>query len=282
MAARALERPRGLLTSRAVVALTQLAGVLADLDRRPAFVAGQASPLLDRPELAAVEDKARAPWPAVAISPQKLARCSYDPTQLVVVEVGDLRPWPGTRQVQSLVLYLVADAGEGPLIEEGSRDVAVRLRAQAAKPLVHVEVVRDHIGPELGNDWMERDLARRHELDHRRRLTRGDVLVRADHDSRLRRREPPALSGTVHMPLPLHAHVGVKHDILAVGSERDHEVLAVRLDRLHGAPYDLAAGGGGRHPCGNEVEPGDDAPGERATQHRRRAKDRVALGHGSR
>ena len=126
---------------------------------------------------------------------------------------------------------------------------------------------------------MERDLARGHELDHRWRLTGSDVLIGADHDARLGRREPPALAGTVHVPLPLHAHVGVKDDVLAVSGERDQEVLAVRLDGLHRSSDDLPARGRRSHLRRDKLEPRDNAPGERATEHGRGAKDRVALGH---
>ena len=126
---------------------------------------------------------------------------------------------------------------------------------------------------------MERDLARGHELDDRRRLAWRDVFVRADHDARLRRSEPPALTGAVDVPLALHAHVRVEDHVFAVGGERDEEVLAVRLDGLHGAADDLSPRGGRRHLRSDEIESGDNAASESATQHGRRAKDRVAFGH---
>ena len=126
---------------------------------------------------------------------------------------------------------------------------------------------------------MEHDLTRGQQLDHRWRLARGDVLVCTDHDARLRGREPPALAGPVDVPLPLHAHVRVKNDILAVGGERDQKVLAVRLDGLHGAADDLPARGRRSQLRLNKIEPGDHPPSERATKHGRRAIDRVAFGH---
>jgi hypothetical protein len=126
---------------------------------------------------------------------------------------------------------------------------------------------------------MERDLARGHELHDGRCLAGGDVLVRADHDARLRWRKPPALPRSIDVPLPLHTHVGVQDDVLAVGGERDQEMLAIRFDRFHGAANDLSPRRRWSHLRCDEIEARDDAAGEGATQHGRRAKDRVALGH---
>src|SRR5438552_16247769 len=126
---------------------------------------------------------------------------------------------------------------------------------------------------------MERDLTRGHELDDRWCLARRDVVVSADHDARLRWREPPALTRTVHVPLALHAHVRVEDDVLAVGGERDQEMLAVRLHGLYGAADDLSPRRGRSDLRRDELESGDDAPRERATQHGGRAKDRDAFRH---
>src|SRR5439155_11955348 len=148
LANQALGGPRRRLAGRAVVAPAELVGVEADVDRRPAFVARHAPPLLHGAELPAIEHKTRAPRPAVAISPQKLARGQDDPAELVVVDLADLRPRPGASDEQRLVLDLVPDARKGALVEEGGRDVALGLGTEAAQAFLEIEVVGDHIRPE--------------------------------------------------------------------------------------------------------------------------------------
>ena len=251
----------------------------ADVDRRPALEARQAPSLLHRAKLSTIESEARSPWAAIAIAAQELARGEDHPAKLGVVDISDLRPGPRAGDEQRLVLDLVPDSRKGALVEEGGGDIALRLRAQPANALVEIEVIGDHIRPELGNHGMERHFTGGHELDDGRGLAGGDVLVRADHDARLGRGEPPALPRSVHVPLPLHAHVRVEDHVLSIRRERDQEVLAIRLDRLHRAADHPATRRRGSHLRRNEIESGDHATGERATEHARRTKDRVAFGH---
>ena len=126
---------------------------------------------------------------------------------------------------------------------------------------------------------MEHDLARSHQLDHGGRFARGNVRLGADDHTRVRRREPPALIRPVDVPLPLHPHVGVEHHVFGIGGERDHQVLAVGLDRFHGAAHDLPPRGRRCHLRRDELESGDKATAERAAEDRRGAEDRVAFGH---
>src|SRR6185503_11029934 len=102
-------RARRRLAGRAEVALAELVRMKADIDGRSAFVARQAAPLLYRPELSSIEREARSPRAAVAISPKEVARGEDDAPQPRVIEIGDLRPRPVTRDEQRFVLDLVAD-----------------------------------------------------------------------------------------------------------------------------------------------------------------------------
>src|SRR5438309_3255443 len=178
----ALRGLRGLLAARAVIALAKLVRVEADVDRRPALEARQAPSLLHRAKLSTIESEARSPWAAIAIAAQELARGEDHPAKLGVVDIGDLRPGPCAGDEQRLVLDLVPDSRKGALVEEGGGDIALRLRAQPANALVEIEVIGDHIRPELGYHGMERHLTGGHELDDRGRLAGSDVLVGADHD----------------------------------------------------------------------------------------------------
>src|SRR5439155_24631924 len=270
---------RGRLAARAVVALAELVRVESDVDRRPALVTRKPATLLHRTQLPAIEHKARAPRPTVAIAPQQLACGEDDPAQLAVIELADLRPGPCAGDEERLILDLVPDARQGALVEERGGDVALGLRTKAAQAFLEIEVVGDHIRAELGYHRVKGYLADGHKLDDGRRLARRNVLVGADDDARLRRREPPALPRTVDMPLPLHPHMRVKDDVLAIGGKRDQEVLAVRLDGLDRAADHLATRGGRRDFRRDELEARHDSPGKRASEHGRGAEDRVAFGH---
>src|SRR6266550_7847366 len=121
---------RWLLALRAEVALAELVGVEADVDQSPALIAREATALLNRAQLAAVEHKARTPRPTVAIAPQEVPCGENDATQLGVVEVRDLRPRPRVREEERLVLDLVPDPRKRALVEERRRDLTVGLCAQ--------------------------------------------------------------------------------------------------------------------------------------------------------
>src|SRR5205823_1975904 len=69
--------------------------------------------------------------------------------QLAVIELADLRPGPCAGDEEGLVLDLVPDARQGALVEERGGDVALGLRTQAAQAFLEIEVVGDHIRPEL-------------------------------------------------------------------------------------------------------------------------------------
>src|SRR5437660_3251522 len=276
---RALDLP---LAARAVVAATEFARMVAPGDRRAALVARLSGALLDPDELPSIEREARPPRSTLAIAPQEVSGDVEHVTQRIVVEIRDASPRPHTREKERLVLDLIPDPRDGALVEESGGDVAFRSCLQPAEGLDHVEAVRDHVGAELRHHGMERELARGHELDHWRRLARRDVFIGGDDDARIRRFEPPALAGPVHVPHARHAHVGVEHDVLTVGLEGDHEVLPVRLHGLDRAPDDPALRSGERDLRCDDVESGDDATRERAAEHRRGAVDRVALRHAAR
>src|SRR2546423_10331026 len=126
----ALDGLRGRLAGRAEIALAELVRVKADVDRGPAFVAGEPAALLHRTELAAIERETRTPRATIAIAPQEIPRGEDDATKLGVVEVRDLRPRPRARDEERLVLDLVPDARQGALVEECRRDLTVGLCAE--------------------------------------------------------------------------------------------------------------------------------------------------------
>ena len=269
---RALRGSRRRLAGRAEVALAELVRMKADVDRVP-HEATAVPTFLHRTELTAIESETRTRGP-----PSRLRRSSSRAARTTRRRSASWKSAifvHGQVRVMKSVSFLISfpRSPKGALYREARSRFAVGLRAQPSQSFDRCRIVGDHVRPELRNDRMQRDLARGHRLDDRRRLARRDVLVGSDDDARLRRREPPALIGTVDVPLPLHAHVGVKDNVFSIRRERDQEMLAVRLDRLHRAADDLSSGRGWSHLRRDQIESGHDTPGKGATQNGRRAKD---------
>src|SRR5438128_1013059 len=159
----ARDRLRHLLAARAVPALAELARVIAPRDSAAARVAGQPGPLLHPDELTRIQREARAAGPAVAVSPHEIARDVEDPQERGVFEVADRCPRRDPREEKDLVLVLVPDPRERPLIQERGGDVAVGSRAQAPQGFGGIEAIRDHVRTELRDDSVQRELAGREE-----------------------------------------------------------------------------------------------------------------------
>src|SRR5437870_6848086 len=162
-------RPRHVLTPWAVPALPEFIRVIAPRDGRAADVAWQAGALVDPHAFGGIQRETRAALAAIAVEAHQLSRLRDETCQRRVVEIRDLRPRGHALEEQRLALEDVADPRDRPLIEERGRDVALgRARAPPAERLVRVELVADDVRPEFRQDGVERDLARRHQLDDRR------------------------------------------------------------------------------------------------------------------
>src|SRR5439155_7851118 len=191
---------------------------------------------------------------------------------LVIAEIADGRPRRELREEQRLDLEDVADPRDDALIEERRRDVAVLLLAESAQRLVRIELIADDVRSKATDDAMQSELLRGEELDDRRMEARRDDVRGADDDARLLLRLPPPFAGAIDVPRAAHLHVRVQHDLMR-RVEVDEEVLAVRLDGLHGATHDLITANRGAHLGRVDVKSRYQLAREHATEHRGRAED---------